>query len=785
MATPRLSRTSTDAGNDYQPLSGTLTFKPGETSKLIAVGINGDTLVEPDETFVVNLSNPTGGAGIGDNQGVATIRNDDTALLVISQVYGGGGNSSAQFKNDFIEIFNRGTTTVDLTGWSVQEISDAGGGTWAVTPLCATGPCLLNPGKYFLVQEAAGAGAAQSIPAPDTAGTINLGGTTGKVALVSNTIALSGSCPSSSSILDLLGYGTTASCFEGTAHAPSPSNTSADFRKSGGCVDSNDNAADFVVAAPNPRNSGAPVNDCSTGFRPDISINNVSVTEGDSATVNASFNVTLSAVSMQTITVAFATADGNATAGSDYQSNAGTLTFNPGELSKPINVSVSGDILDEPNETFTVNLFNATNAAILDSQGQGTITDNDPTPSLYINDLPLIPEGDSGTSTANFTVTLSAASGQTVTVNYATADGTANAGSDYVAAAGTLTFNPGDLTKQVPVKINGDSLFEPNETFFVNITAPVNATLSDNQGQGTITNDDAAPPTSNITIDDPSVAEGDAETKSLVFMLSLSIPSESPVTVDYATTSAAPASGVATSGADYVSAAGTITFDPGQTSKPLSITINGDKLVEPNETFFVNLTNASPGSTITDAQGTGTIINDDTPLIVISQVYGGGGNSSATYINDFIEIFNRGVSTVDFAVTPYSLQYAAATSAFGTNKTDITSGTLAPGHYFLIQEASGGAGGSPLPVADANGTINLAATAGKVALVSGTTLLSTLSCPGDDGVSPFNSNLPSIADFLVVRTTSCNDTNVNAADFTNPTTAPVARNTGSPLTSCP
>jgi len=196
---------------------------------------------------------------------------------------------------------------------------------------------------------------------------------------------------------------------------------------------------------------------------------------------------------------------------------------------------------------------------------------------------------------------------------------------------------------------------------------------------------------------------------------------------------------------------------------------------------------------------------------VISQVYGGGGNASATYTNDFIEIFNRGTTTVDFSVTPYSVQYAAATSAFSTNKTDITSGVIAPGHYFLIQEASGGAVGAALPTADATGTINLAATAGKVALVSGTTLLSAVTCPGDDGISPFNPNVATIADFLgygstancyegsgppsvsgtnsnarsVTRTASCTDTNVNSADFSNPTTAPTARNTATAPTVCP
>ena len=804
------------AGSDYQATNGTLTFSPLETTKPINVAVSGDPLVEPDETFTVSLSNASANASISAAReaGTGTITNDDAPLVVISQVYGGGGNSGATLKNDFIEVFNRGTTTVDIAGWSVQETTDTGSGTWSVTSLCTAGPCFLVPGKYFLVQEAAGAGGASNLPTPDATGTINVNGTAAKVALVSSTTALTGSCPSGANILDLVGYGNTASCFEGTGRAPAPSNTTADFRKSGGCVDTNDNAADFVTSAPNPRNSSSPANDCRTGFRPDISISDLTVTEGDSGTVNATFNVTLSAASAQTVTVAFATADGTATAGTDYQSSSGTLTFNPGDLARPVTVLVNGDSLDEANETLFVNLSNATSAAILDARGQGTITDNDPTPSLSINDLPNIPEGDTGTSIANFTVTLSAASGQTVTVNYATADGTATVGSDYASTSGTLTFNPGETNKQIPVTINGDTTFEPNEAFFVNLTTLVNATISDTQGQGTITNDDAAPPTPNITIDDPSITEGDTGTKTFNFTVSLSIPSAQIVTVDYATASAALASGIATAGTDYVVAAGTVTFNPGQQSQPVSITINGDKLVEPNETFFVNLSNASPGSTITDPQGVGTITNDDTPLLVISQVYGGGGNGGATYTNDFIEIFNRGTTTVDFSVTPYSLQYAGAPSNFGlaNTKTDIINGTIAPGHYFLIQEASGGAVGVAAPTADlTGGVINMSATAGKVALVVGTTAVSAVTCPGDDNVSPFNPSVPTIMDFLgygstaicyegssppsvsgtnsnarsIIRTTSCTDTNVNSADFSNPTTTPVARNSATAAVSCP
>ena len=806
--------TATTANNDYVARSLTgQTIPATQTTYTFDVTINGDLLVEPNETFFVNLSNPSG-ATIGDGQGVGTITNDDIPLIVISQVYGGGGNSGAQFKNDFIEVFNRGTSTVDLSGWSVQYAS-ATGTSWSTTPLCASGPCLLLPGRYFLVQEDAGAGGTLNLPVPDAIGTITMTAGAGKVAVVSNSTPLSGACPTGASILDFVGYGTTADCFEGSNHTGAPGNTTAEFRKSGGCVDTNDNAADFVTSAPNPRNSSSAVNDCSTGFRPDISISDVTVTEGDSGTINATFNVTLSAASAQTVTVAFGTADGSAILGSDYQSNSGTLTFTPGLTTQPVTVLVNGDTLDEANETFFVNLSNATNAAILDPQGLGTINDNDPTPSLSINDLASIAEGDSGTSTATFTVTLSTASGQTVTVNYATADGTATtAGNDYAATSGTLTFNPGDTTKPIPVTINGDATFEPNETFFINLTTPSNATISDTQGQGTIVNDDAAPPTPNITIDDPSVTEGNSGTKTLGFTVSLSIPSASTITVDYATASAAPASGVATAGTDYLASSGTVTFDPGQTSKPVSITINGDTLVEPNETFFVNLSNASVGSTITDAQGVGTITNDDAPLLVISQVYGGGGNGSATYTHDFIEIFNRGTTTVDFSVTPYSLQYAGAASNFGaaSTKTDITSGTIAPGHYFLIQEASGGAIGVALPTPDVSGgVIAMSATAGKVALVLGIVAVNAVTCPGDDNVSPFNPNVATIMDFLgygstancyegsgppsvsgtnsnarsVIRTASCTDTNVNSADFSNPTGAPTARNTSSPTTSCP
>src|SRR5262245_57386899 len=185
------------------------------------------------------------------------------APVVISQVYGGGGNSSAPFRNDFMELFNRSAGVVSLAGWSVQYASATGTGNFAsnpVTPLSGS----LAPGQYFLVQQSSGGAAGVLLPAPDATGTVNMSATGGKVALVNVATGLAcngGSAPCNASqlasIIDLVGYD-GANFFEGTGAAPTASNTTAVFRKNGGCADSNDNVADFVLGAPQPRNTASP-----------------------------------------------------------------------------------------------------------------------------------------------------------------------------------------------------------------------------------------------------------------------------------------------------------------------------------------------------------------------------------------------------------------------------------------------------------------------------------------------------------------------------------------------
>ena len=250
---------ATVADNDY--VSKTLlnqSIPELATTYNFDVVVNGDMSFEPNETFFVNVTNVSG-ANVTDGQGVGTITNDDcpvAADVVISQVYGGGGNSGATFTHDFIELFNRGVTPVNLTGWSVQYQSAAGTGTWQVTNLTGT----IAPGGYYLVQEDSNAAVGSPLPAPDASGTIAMSNSSGKVALSSTTTAFVGGAPTCA--VDFVGYGAAASAFEGAGPTGGLSNTTAALRKRSGCFDSNNNNLDFSVGPPNPRNTASPTGSC-------------------------------------------------------------------------------------------------------------------------------------------------------------------------------------------------------------------------------------------------------------------------------------------------------------------------------------------------------------------------------------------------------------------------------------------------------------------------------------------------------------------------------------------
>jgi hypothetical protein len=335
---------------------------------------------------------------------------------------------------------------------------------------------------------------------------------------------------------------------------------------------------------------------------PTVSIGDASVIEGRRWTMaKAAFTVSLSAVSDRTITLDYATANGTATAGSDYIARMGRVTFAPGETTKVVRVMVIGDDDVEPDETFFVNLGNPSPAGVViaRAQGVGTILNDDY--DLSVDDV-AVQEGDSGTTNAAFTVTLAPASPKPVTASYMTVNGTAMAGRDYLPSWGKLTFAPGETTKTITVAVRGNTRDEPDRTFVVRLFAVRGATVVKGRGVGTIIDDDPPPA---LSINDVSVSEGDWGLTRANFTVSLSATSGRVVRVHWAT-----ADGTAVAGRDYLSRRGELVFQPGETKKALAVFVLGDLRDEPDTKFSVRLFEAA-NATIAKAQGVGTIVDDD------------------------------------------------------------------------------------------------------------------------------------------------------------------------------
>jgi chitinase len=444
-------------------------------------------------------------------------------------------------------------------------------------------------------------------------------------------------------------------------NATIPANGKVDFgfqaAKAGPVVE----PATIVVNGETVVNSDAPV-----PTLPTISVSDVSIAEGNAGSGNANFTVALSKPSDKPVTVSYTTEAGSATPGSDFTAKTGSVTFAPGETSKQVSVAVLGDTGGESNETFKLKLSSPTNATILDGEGVATIVNDDaapPTPpTISVSDVSLN-EGNAGTTNASFAISLSKAHTQTVTVTYATEAGTATTGSDFTAKTATVTFAPGETKKTVSIPVLGDTTVESNETFKLKLTSPVNATILDGEGVATIVNDDSTG-LPRISVADLTLSEGNSGTKTALVVVKLSAPSSQAVTMSYVTSN-----GSAASGSDFVAANGTITFAPGETSKTVPITINGDTLVEGNENF--QFTVSSPtNATILDGQGTVTISNDDAlPVLNVSDVTISEGNS--------------GTKMATFTVSLASAYGATVTAKYGTE-----AGTASVGSDFVAQSGS-------------------------------------------------------------------------------------------------
>ena len=353
--------------------------------------------------------------------------------------------------------------------------------------------------------------------------------------------------------------------------------------------DKADNRTNVTVAA---SNCGAipPV--------PGFTVSGSSTSEGSGLI----FTVSRSGSTAGAMSVNYATANGSAIAGSDYTAGSGTLSFASGEAAKTVTIATTDDALVESAETLTLNLSGATGGATIPvPQAVGTINDNDVAetpPAFAINDVS-VTEGGSLVLTVTKTGTVSSS----YSVSFATANGTATAGSDYTAASSTLAFAAADTTKTVTVATIDDAVVEAAETVGVNLSgATGGATISDAQGIGTINDNDTAATCSGISFQIGNA--GDVEGNGLVFTVTRTGSTSISCSVSYAS-----ANGTAVAPGDYTAVSGTLTFAASQSSRTISITtlVNGPG--EGDETMYVNLSNATGGATISDSQGLGTLYN--------------------------------------------------------------------------------------------------------------------------------------------------------------------------------
>ncbi|WP_431303745.1 Calx-beta domain-containing protein [Sediminicoccus sp. BL-A-41-H5] len=657
------------AGSDYNAQSGTLSFAVGETSRTIAVEIRGDTLDEIDESFEIALSGLTA-ASFARFSAVGLIANDDApAVLSISNaevVEGQSGTRSVVFTLSLSKPVAHSVTanfaTQDGTALAGSDyvarsgsITFAAGETSRTISVTVNGDTAVEADETFglvlsnvaraTLAPGGGTGTIRNDDLPPPTFSISDAQLTEGAAGTQQmlfTVTLSRAIATSASVTWATQNGTAVSGSDYTGARGTLSFAAGETSKTiavtvrGDAAVEADEAFSVVLGTAtratiaDGTGLGTILND---DVPPALTISDAQVTEGNSSTRQMLFTVTLSHAATSAVSVAWAAQDGTATAGSDYTAASGTLSFSAGQISKTIAVTVRGDRVVEADETLSLVLSPATGATIVDGTGLGIILNDDmPPPALTISDAQ-VTEGDAGTKQMLFTVSLSRAATSAVAVNWATQNGTAAAGSDYVATTGTLSFAAGEVSKTIAVTVNGDTALEANETFDLLLSGASGATIADGTGLGTIINDDVALP--GITIGDAQVTEGSSGTRQMLFTVALSSAAAGPVAVNWATQN-----GTAMAGSDYSAVSGTLNFAAGETSKTIAINILGDTAVEADESFSL-LLSAANGATIADDTGLGTILNDDvaapsgdTATFRVTQGWNGGFLADITIVND-------------------------------------------------------------------------------------------------------------------------------------------------------
>ncbi len=336
----------------------------------------------------------------------------------------------------------------------------------------------------------------------------------------------------------------------------------------------------------------------------------VKVLEGDSSTNYANVPISLGSPQSTNTTITYTAVAGTAVAGTDYAGTSGSVEIPAGSTTVTVPVAVYGDMMPAGNRTFGLQLTSADTVALAGPTGTVTIVDEEGAPRLRVGNAAVL-EGDSGSTTLSFPVTLDAATSRPVSVKATVSGKTATAGSDFTApVAARVTIPAGATGVTVPVDVIGDTNAEANETLRLTLSAPVGAVLADGTGSGTIVDDDniGSPvwPLPSLSISDATGREGDGGTVTQVFTVTLSASSTSNITV-YAKTTA----GTATAGIDYTAVASTkLVFAAGSTSQTFPVPVLGDTTPEPDETYGVTLSSPT-GAALADASGVGTIVDDD------------------------------------------------------------------------------------------------------------------------------------------------------------------------------
>ena len=379
-------------------------------------------------------------------------------------------------------------------------------------------------------------------------------------------------------------------------------------------------------------------NDAPPTSTPQITLTPVAVGENEPY---ADFDVQLSAPSLNEVRVNFSTSNGTAVGNADVQGRTGTLVFAPGETAITVRTLLFDDTVAEQAEVFWFSLTGPLNASLAQASTTATIYDNDGTtgtPAISITDMVV----DESTNVARFAVALDRPSTSTVTVNYGTADDTARAGQDFLAAAGTLSFAPGEVVKTVAVNVINDALAETDEFFKVLLSGASNATIADGVAAGMIGRSDTASVSQPQVLFGPvMVSEGNTFAD---FTVQLSAPSFNQVRVNFSTSN-----GTAVGNSDVQGRVGTLTFEPGQTTQTLRVLLLNDTTVEQTEEFWLNLSGAV-NATIPQTRMSATIIDNDGAT---TSGYGISNDQyTVTSASDRIaESVNGGIDTVHSSVS--------------------------------------------------------------------------------------------------------------------------------------